>query len=549
MDTLFSALDYHDPIWIGVAFALGMAALQVGLPPLVGFLLAGFALNWAGAEGGRFLNEIADLGVTLLLFSIGLKLQVGKLLKPQVWGVALGHMVIMVLLLAALLLTLTLLPLAFFAGFDLQQALLIGFALSFSSTVFAVKVLEEKSGMASRHGQLAIGILIMQDIVAVGFMAISAGKIPSPWAVGLLLLIPTRRLLLALLQRAGHGELLILYGFVLALGGAALFEMVGIKGDFGALVLGLLLSGHAKTNELAKSLLNFKELFLIGFFLNIGLTGLPGIEMLPALLLLLALLPVKTVLYFWLAAHFRLRARTSTLTALHLANYSEFGLIVGAVAIRHGWLGSDWLVLIAVALSCSFILAAPLNSKADKLYARYRRLLRRFESPQRLPEDETVSLSGARVAILGMGRVGSGAYDYLETTCGNTLIGIDSDPGVVARQQAAGRRVILGDATNPDFTARIDRDSENIELVLVTLSNHRTNLDAIAQLQQENFKGKIAATAIYPDQIQDLAAIGVESYYVLAEAGSGFARHAWERLREPAGGQAPGSAPGVQTEY
>jgi glutathione-regulated potassium-efflux system ancillary protein KefC len=548
MDTLFSSLDYHDPVWIAVAFALGMAALQVGLPPLVGFLLAGFALNWAGAEGGRFLDEIADLGVTLLLFSIGLKLQVGKLLKPQVWGVALAHMVIMVVLLAALLLTLTLLPLAFFADLGMQQALLIGFALSFSSTVFAVKILEEKSGMASRHGQLAIGILIMQDIVAVAFLAISAGKIPSPWAFGLLLLIPARRLLLAMLQRAGHGELLILYGFVLALGGAALFEVVGIKGDFGALLLGLLLSGHTKTNELAKALLNFKELFLIGFFLNIGLTGLPGIEMLPALLLLLALLPVKTALYFWLAARLQLRARTATLTALHLANYSEFGLIVGAIAIKHGWLGSDWLVLIAVVLSCSFILAAPFNSKADALYARYRGLLRRFERPQRLPEDETVSLAGARVAILGMGRVGSAAYDYLKSTCGDTVLGIDSDPGVVAHQRAEGRRVILGDAANPDFTSRIDRESENIELVLVTLSNHRTNLDAIAQLQKEQYKGKIAATAIYPDQVQDLTAIGVESYYVLAEAGSGFARHAWERLQESAGAQPPGSEDKLQTE-
>jgi glutathione-regulated potassium-efflux system ancillary protein KefC len=542
MDTLFSSLDYHDPVWIAVAFVFGMAALRVGLPPLIGFLLAGFALNWAGAEGGRFLHEISDLGVTLLLFSIGLKLRIEKLLKPQVWGVALAHMGLMVLLLASLLLTLTLLPLAFFADFGLQQALLAGFALSFSSTVFAVKVLEEKSGMASRHGQLAIGILIMQDIAAVIFLAASAGKIPSPWALGLLLLVPARHLLLAMLQRAGHGELLILYGFVLALGGAALFEMVGIKGDFGALILGLLLSGHTKTNELAKALLNFKELFLIGFFLDIGLTGLPGTEILPPLLVLLALLPVKTAIYFWLATRFRLRVRTATLTALHLANYSEFGLIVGAIAIKHGWLDSDWLILIAVALSCSFILSAPLNSKADRLYVRYRNRLRRFEDPQRLPEDETVSLAGARVIILGMGRVGSGAYDYLKSTCGNTLLGIDSDPAVVARHQREGRRVILGDASNPDFTSRIDRESGKIELVLVTLSNHRTNLDAIAQLQQEKFGGKIAATAIYPDQLQDLEAIGVESYYIFAEAGSGFARHAWERFRDPAGVQPSGPA-------
>jgi Trk K+ transport system NAD-binding subunit len=138
-----------------------------------------------------------------------------------------------------------------------------------------------------------------------------------------------------------------------------------------------------------------------------------------------------------------------------------------------------------------------------------------------------------KVVILGMGRIGTGAYDYLTTTCGDTLMGIDSDASVVAHHQAAGRRVILGDATNPDFISRIDRESDNIELMLVTLSNHRANLDAIAQLQQKKFHGKIAATAIYPDQVQDLAAVGVESYYVFAEAGSGFAQHAWERFREP----------------
>jgi len=534
MDTLFSSLDYQDPLWIAVAFALGLASRQVGLPPLVGFLLAGFALNWAGAEGGHFLDEIADLGVTLLLFSIGLKLQPAKLVKVEVWGLALGHMAVMVLLVAVLMLALSLLPLAIVDGIGIPQALLLGFALSFSSTVFAVKVLEEKNGMTSRHGQLAIGILVMQDIAAVIFLAFSAGKIPTPWAVGLLLLIPARRLLLALLQRSGHGELMILYGFVLALGGAALFEMVGIKGDFGALILGVLLSGHVKTNELAKALLNFKELFLVGFFLDIGLTGLPGIHMLPVLLLLLAVLPLKTGLYFWMATRLRVRASTATRTALHLANYSEFGLIIGAIAIREGWLGGDWLVLIAVTLSCSFILAAPLNSHADSLYSRYRDRLRRFENLHRLPGDEDVSLGGARVAILGMGRVGTGAYDQLQSTCGDTLVGIDADPAVVARHREAGRRVILGDATNPDFISRLGRASTRIELMLVTMSNHQTNVAAIEQLRQANFRGKITATAVYPDQVQDLTDIGVESYYVFAEAGSGFARHTWERFQETA---------------
>ena len=526
MDELSISLTYHDPLWIAIALLLGLAAKQFNLPPLVGFLVAGFLLNLGGAQGGDFLREVADLGVTLLLFTIGLKLNIGQLLRTEVWGIASTHMLLIVLINTLLVLGLAQLALPLFAGVDFATAAMIGFALSFSSTVFAVKVLEEKGDIASRHGRLAIGILIMQDIAAVLFLAISTGKLPTPWALGLLLLIPLRPLLLDLMKRAGHDELLILYGFVLALGGSALFEAVGIKGDLGALLLGLLLAGHSKTDELAKTLLGFKELFLIGFFLGIGLTGLPGPSILLASLLLLAILPLKTALYFWLATRFRLRARTATLTSLHLSNYSEFGLIVGAIAVANGWLADDWLVLIAVALSFSFIIAAPLNREADSLFTRFHDFLSRFESGKRLYDDQLVSFPDMRVVIIGMGRVGSGAYDHLRPICGDTLIGIDFDSDIVEQQQQAGRRVIREDATDPDFYHRVDRENHIVELVLVTLPNHAANLSVVKQLQQHDYSGHIAATAKYADEVEDFTALGVESAYnIYAEAGSGFAAH------------------------
>jgi len=397
--------------------------------------------------------------------------------------------------------------------------------------VFAVKVLEEKGDMASRHGRLAIGILIMQDIAAVLFLAISTGKTPTPWALGLLLLIPLRPVLFDLMKRAGHDELLILFGFVLALGGAALFESVGIKGDLGALLLGLMLSGHPKTDELAKTLLGFKELFLIGFFLSIGLTGLPSPTILLAALILLAVLPFKAALYFWLATRFRVRSRTATLTSLHLSNYSEFGLIVGAIAVTNGWLADDWLVLIAVALSFSFILAAPLNREADTLYTRFHDFLGRFETDKRLADDHPVSFPDARVVIIGMGRVGSGAYDYLKSVCGDALIGIDFDCDIIEEQLRSGRRVIREDATDPDFFNRIDRERNDVKLVLVTLPNHASNLTVVKQLQLHNYPGHIAATAKFKDEVDDFTALGIESAYnIYAEAGSGFASHILEQI-------------------
>jgi len=526
MDALSISLNYNDPLWITIALLLGLAAKQLNLPPLVGFLVAGFLLNLGGAQGGAFLSEIAELGVTLLLFTIGLKLNIRQLLRTEVWGVASTHMLLIVLVNALLVLGLAQLSLPLFSGIDFATAAMIGFALSFSSTVFAVKVLEEKGDMASRHGRLAIGILIMQDIAAVLFLAVSTGKLPTPWALGLLLLIPLRPLFFDLMKRAGHDELLILFGFVLALGGAALFEAVGIKGDLGALLLGLMLAGHPKTNELAKTLLGFKELFLIGFFLSIGLTGLPSPSIMLASLLLLAALPFKTVLYFWLATRFRVRARTATLTSLHLANYSEFGLIVGAIAVANGWLADDWLVLIAVALSFSFILAAPLNRDADTLFTRFHDFLLRFETEKRLCNDQPVSFPDVRVVIIGMGRVGSGAYDHLKSVYSDTLIGIDFDNDIIEQQQHAGRRVIQEDATDPDFFNRIDRKNNAAELVLVTLPNHAANLAVVRQLQQHKYTGHIAVTAKYADEVVDFNELGIESAYnIYAEAGSGFAGH------------------------
>ena len=90
-----------DPLWILVAFILGFAVNRVGLPPLVGYLIAGFVLQALGVEGGETLEKIADLGVTLLLFSIGLKLRLGSLAKSEIWAGASIHMIVTVIVFGA----------------------------------------------------------------------------------------------------------------------------------------------------------------------------------------------------------------------------------------------------------------------------------------------------------------------------------------------------------------------------------------------------------------------------------------------------------------
>jgi len=525
MDFEWVAIALGDVTWISLAFLLGYAARLINLPPLVGFLATGFLLNYLGFASGETLQKLADLGITLLLFTVGLKLNLKVLIRPQVWAVTVLHTSIIVALFGAVIFALALINVPLFSGLDLRLSLLIAFALSFSSTVFVVKSLEDKGEMKSLHGRIAIGILVMQDIAAVIFLAVSTGKIPSPWALLLFLLIPLRPLFHHLLQKTGHGELLILYGMVLALGGAELFELGGMKDDLGALIMGVLISTHPKSAEMARTMLGFKDLFLVGFFLTIGMTGHLSLEALIIGLLLVPFIFVKSALFLTLMTRFKLRARTSLLATLNLTNYSEFGLIVTAIGVTNGWIDAEWLVVIAIALSFSYVIASPLNSNDDKIYSSYRKFWCRFQRKERLPDDKLLDTLGATIAIFGMGRVGSGAYDKMRELHGETVVGIDFDAERIKRHQSIGRKVLHGDPSDADFWDKIEHN-HSIELVMLALPNLQANLDALAQLQEISFSGRIAATARFPDEVTPLQQSGATAVFnIYTEAGAGFADH------------------------
>lgn len=524
MDPQLISINYNDPLWLAFAFVSGLAVKAVGLPPMVGFLLAGFALNGMEVQGGEFLNAMADLGITLLLFSIGLKLKLNSLAKPDVWGVATLHMVLFTLLVAALLMLFSGTSLPLLSGLEIETALLIGFAMTFSSTVFAVKILDEMGATNARDGTTAIGILVVQDIAAVVFIAVSLGKLPNVFALGLILLIPLRYLLFWIFDRVGHGELLILFGIVLALLGAEVFELSGIKEDVGALVFGMLLAKHPKAKELAKSLLGFKELFLVGFFLNVGMASVPGpTEILIALLFILVL-PIKVAMYFGLFNLFHLRASTSWRTSLNLANYSEFGLIVGALAVTTGWLPNEWLAVFAVVMSISFIISAPLVHVRDRLYQNWRPRLKQFERSERLSDEKNLDLAHIRLVVFGMGRMGVAVYDAMEPFYPDRLVGVEIDQAEAEQHSEAGRNVVCGDATNPDFWTRAPELIEDLEWVLLTLPSHQANVFAALRLKEMGYRGDIAATSKFPDEEEELKEIGVTyTFNIYSKAGQGFA--------------------------
>ena len=529
MDLSLIATHFSDISWILFALLFGLVVTFISLPPMVGYLVAGFILSGMGMQSGETLNAVADIGITILLFSIGLKLHLKDLLRAEIWAVSVLHLSITCVVFGSLIFLLSFSGLQEFSGLSISDSALIAFALSFSSTVFAVKVLEEKSEMSSLHGKIAIGILIMQDLFAVIFLTAASGKVPSYWAVLLLLLIPLRPLLIKMIQRVGRGELLILSGMLLALGGAALFELVGVKADLGALLFGVLLSGHERSEALAKSLLAFKEIFLVAFFLSIGFQGVPSMMAIAIAVVLAVMMLSKSFLFFKLLTIFKLRARTSFLTSLSLSNYSEFGLIVGAIGVTNGWMSGEWLVIVALALAITFTMSSLANTKAHSFYANYENYLYKYESLERLPDDRPIEVDHAQVLIFGMGRVGSGVYDTLIGQFGDNLLGIDHDLNVVKKNIKEGRNVIVGDATDYDFWERLRPGA--IKLILLDMPNLKEELAAVDMIKRTEYAGLIAAAVKHNDCVKPLIAAGVDSVFnVYAEAGAGFASHVCEDL-------------------
>jgi len=519
-------------ILITAAFIAGFIALKCHLPPLVGFLVAGFALHAAGFQANETMTVLADLGVTLLLFTIGLKLDIKTLLAKEIWAGATIHNILSTLIFSLALLGLKYLGLDSLTAISVPSTVLLGFALSFSSTVFAVKSLQEKGEMNATYGTIAIGILVMQDIFAVVFLTASTGKLPEWYAIALFALPLLRPLFFKVLDWVGHGEMLVLAGIFFALvAGAGLFKFVGMKPDLGAIVLGMMLAEHKKSSELSKALFNMKELFLVCFFLNIGLSEQPTITGFLLAVLLVILLPLKGILYFLVLNKFRFRVRTSLLATISLFNFSEFGLIVGGLAFKMGWLSGDILVALAISVPLSFIVSAPIVRKGHEIYQYSARWLKEQAAEKLNVRDKRINPGQSQVLVLGMGRIGTGAYEEFHARYGKICLGIEVREDAAQRHVEEGRNVITGDATDPDFWERI-LDTANVKLVLLAMPHHQANQIALEQLQKRHYKGYIAAIAEYPDQLDALLEKGAHAAFnIYREAGSGFARHVCDQLK------------------
>lgn len=516
--------------WLIGAYVLGMIASRFGLPPLVGYLVAGFGLAEAGIAAGPALGDIAHYGVLLMLFSVGLKLNVKNLLQKEVAGAGGLH-----LLLFGLLATLALGWVLQNGGANASSMWLLGGGLAFSSTVLAIKVLEDRRELAVYHGRVAVGILVLQDLAAVAVMASAGQGLPSPWALTLLALPLARPVLWWILRRSGYHELLLLYGVALALTGGALTEKLGLSGELGALIAGALLAGDHHAEDLSEILWSLKEIFLVAFFLGVGLSGLPTLDQWPLVAMCIALVPIKGLIFFALLIWLGLRARTAFVTSAALSSHSEFALILLAVVIERGLVPPELGPALGLAVASSLALTAPLNRSIHQFWTRLEPFLVRFERAGFHPDLEPTDLGPATWMVVGMGRTGGAVYKLLERQ-GHAVVGLDADPNKIEKHRAKDRQVMFGDAEDPELWQKLDLS--RLQGVLLTVPDVDAKLFALEGLAKREFRGIRAVTSYHLEEEPELERAGASLIFrPFAEAGERLAERALEQyqyLSDPA---------------
>ncbi|MDO4664688.1 MAG: cation:proton antiporter [Actinomycetaceae bacterium] len=535
-----------------IALVAGMTAKGLGLPPMIGFLATGYVLFSFGMRTTEGLEMVSGLGVTALLFTIGLQLDLKQLTTPLVAGVGFLHMGAWTLVSAGMLMVLKASGWTLLTSLNFSTALVIGLALAFSSTVYVVKLLDTRGQLHSRYGSVSISVLVVQDIVAVVLMSLSAKTTPSIYALSLLATPLLYWPIKWLLNKIGHGELLVLAGLALGFGGYFLFAALGLKGDLGALVVGVLVSYTAQAREMNARIGPIKELLLIAFFVEVGLRGLPNIQLAVMALMLLAVLPLKSLVFLLLFRVFRAAPRLSAMSSATLTNYSEFALVIASLAVAAGWLSADWLSAIAIAVAGSFVGSAIVfrydsrlltwvmrQSKAGR--AELNALHLPESALQKLPslagigdKPEPWDFSNSDAIVLGMGRVGKATYYRLANVYGLKPVGIESDLHRLEKLRSRGAKVFEGDATDPNLWEAF-AGCPNIRFVLSTvpICEDHDNIPLFTQFATRRIKiptsekadsYRLVVACRYPDQKEVLLRAGAdEVVYIYGGAGAELA--------------------------
>lgn len=503
---------------LALAAAMGLVGTLFRQPLIVSFIAVGLVAGPSVLDvlrSGAQIGLLSELGLVVLLFLVGIKLDV-KLIR-SLGAVAVATGLGQVTLTAALgwLVGLAL-------GLEALASLYLGVALAFSSTIIIVKLLSDKREIDALHGQIALGVLIVQDLVvvlamivlsAVGIGAGNAhggGSVPGVLASGVALVgavvLFVRHLANPLTEwLARVPELLVIFAIALAAVVAALGDLAGLGKEVGGLLAGVALASTPYRETIAARLAPLRDFLLLFFFIALGATldlSLLGAHVTGAVVFSAFVLIGKPLIVMGLMRLMGYGKRTAFLAGLTLAQISEFSLIFVAMGVSLGHLGDEVLGLLTMVGLVTIAVSTYLITLSHRLYALCEPLLGWFDRPGS-PRDALPDSGGQpadhRVIVLGLGRYGAAIGLRLQRR-GIQPLGVDFNPQAVRRWRALGMDAVFGDVTDPEFLT--DLPLGGAQWLVMTVPSLPTGLShedprstLVQVLKAAGLRGRIAVTS------------------------------------------------------
>lgn len=529
----------------------GAVFVRLRQPVLIAYIVVGIAVGPAVfglVSAHDQIDLLAQVGVAVLLFAVGLKLDLHQIrhIGPVALATGLGQLSFTIVIGFALVLML---------GKGWLEALYVAVALTFSSTIIIVKLLSDKRELDSLHGRIAVGFLIVQDLaVVIAMMTMSAmrasedGAGPLAVAGSLAWRLAAAAVLLYVLMRwvlprlvaamARSQELLLVFAIAWGVALAGFSEWAGFSKEAGAFLAGFSLASTPYREAMSARLTGIRDFLLLFFFIDLGAkleVGTLGAEIGPALLLSVFVLVGNPLIVMAIMGAMGYRKRTGFLAGLTVAQISEFSIVFVAMGITLGHVGVQALGLVTLVGLVTITVSTYLILYSQPLYERLAPWLGIFERRHAWREEAAQQADAdngqAEAVVFGLGRYGSRLLRQLRDA-GVRVIGVDFDPEAVRALRAEGLPVHYGDAEDPDFLESLPLAA--VRCVITTLPQPEASRALLHALQSARYTGAVAGAARDTVHARLLAAAGVAPVFnPFDDAADHAAQQLAHLLRQP----------------
>ncbi len=508
---------------IVAAAAIAVVMRLLKQPLIVGYIITGILVGPSVlhlVSDTQAFEAFSEIGIALLLFIIGLELSVGVIKK-------LGKPVFLTA--AAILFTIG--TIGFLVGtafeFTLTESLLVGLAMFFSSTIIIAKMLSDKKEISRLNGQIAIGVILLDDIVAT-FALLFVAASSSGHALGVfeILLLVLKGVavigVLALLSwkvlpkitkfMAKSQELLFLFALAWGFGIATLINAVGFSIEIGALFAGVALAQLPYAGQIGARLKPLRDFFVILFFISLGehlqLSNLMA-AIVPALALSLIVLILKPLIVMVSLGLLGYTRRTSFKTGINLSQISEFSIILIVLAASTGLVGQNISAVITLVALITITVSTYFMQYDNAIYRKLEKRLSLFERATAV--DAQHAAKKYPLVLIGYQ---NGGHQYLKTfrSLKKRFVVIDYDPEAVEELERANINFLYGDVTDPELLAEIDMDS--VKLIVNTIGDHDVNVGLVKYIRRRNDNAVIVCYSSNYGEAAELYKLGV-SYVML----------------------------------